>query len=407
MYAMTNHIRKPKSVIYLTILFLSAVGLFALFWIYSSTLDVPFTATAQVQSTPEWTVVPSPVTYTLYSVSMVSPNDGWAVGSDVDADDWYPNLDNKNAALLRWNGTSWNPVSYTSSSVLRSVDMVSANDGWAVGKTKDNPYTGQSLILHWDGINWNTVNPPLNSNQTLRSVAMVSSNDGWAVGGDRPTSAVSLPCGDILHWNGNEWRRITCVSNSVLTSIAIVSPNDIWAVGIYFELFGSPPTQYWYEYGGVQAHWDGNFWSTLIIPGSAAYSLLGVSAVSSNDAWAVGYSGYAWHWDGNSWHGNQPITSTLSSVSMVSTDNGWAAGKELLHWDGSAWSIASKPDNASYIRSITMLSSTEGWAVGDLGTILHYSSGSHSQFQTFLPIIFHDSSGSHPRFRTFLPTIAR
>ncbi len=52
---------------------------------------------------------------------------------------------------------------------LRSVAVVSANDAWAVG---------QSLIVHWDGVNWSTVasadpgNPP-----DFHGVVAVASNN--------------------------------------------------------------------------------------------------------------------------------------------------------------------------------------------------------------------------------------
>ena len=134
--------------------------------------------------------------YSLYSVAMVSPNDGWAVGMLGE--------------IKHWDGNTWTSLSSPVSSTLNSVAMVSANDGWAVG------YGG---ILHWNGNNWSQASSPVT--YTLNSVTMVSSNDGWAVGDS----------GTILHWNGNTWNQVSSPVTQTLKSVTMISADEGWAVG--------------------------------------------------------------------------------------------------------------------------------------------------------------------------------
>src|SRR3972149_11576917 len=106
-----------------------------------------------------------PCHYTiLYSVSMVSPSDGWAVG--------------RGNSLFHWNGNAWLPVSSPIPVQLRAIKILSASDGWAVGET----------ILHWDGSAWRETPHPEFS--LLHALDMLSATDGWAVG----------ESGAILHW---------------------------------------------------------------------------------------------------------------------------------------------------------------------------------------------------------------
>jgi photosystem II stability/assembly factor-like uncharacterized protein len=55
----------------------------------------------------------------LWSVSMVSPTDGWIAGNG--------------ATLLRWNGQSWNSFPYPGGNTLRALDILSSTEGWAEG----------------------------------------------------------------------------------------------------------------------------------------------------------------------------------------------------------------------------------------------------------------------------------
>src|SRR5215468_9571091 len=63
-------------------------------------------------------------------------------------------------------------------------------------------------------------------------------------------------------------------------AISAVSDNDIWAVGSYYDSGN----------GVLLEHWDGSAWSTVpgVNPGPKGSFLLGVTALASNNVWAVG-----------------------------------------------------------------------------------------------------------------------
>ena len=204
-----------------------------------------------------------------------------------------------------------------------------------------------------------------------------------------------------------------------LDGVAALSQKDIWAVG---NLANQTLTE----------HWDGTHW--LLVPSpngriNAAVTLQNfqtsshfnsVSAISTDDVWAVGSVGFATasystqstdvhtlieHWNGNQWSivpspdGTQfQLVSTsnstgivlrgrnkLQGVAAVSANDIWAVGSTnassfgiysgygnsqaaplIEHWDGNQWSVTLTPNlplNA-ILSSITALAPDDVWAVG-------------------------------------------
>ncbi len=311
-----------------------------------------------------WTTVPSPVSYPLTSVAMLSANDGWAVGYEGT----YPNGDLQGSVNLRWNGNMWT-IRWADASgfPLSSVEMVSASDGWIVGNSTSRMY-------RWDGSTWNDEEYPASSHG-LKSVAMVSADNGWAVGGGGMCGpGGGFLTGTILRWDGSTWSWFGTLPDIVLTSVSMVSSNDGWAVGWYCH-FVDIAHQTW---DSVILHWNGSNWNVTSSPTNAA--LYSVAMLSATDGWAVGEVGTILHWNGSSWSlVSGPNSCKLRSVAMVSAGNGWVVGGDnscsqpsvILHWDGGSWSEVDSPVSQT-LNSVTMISANEGWAVGEAGTILHY-----------------------------------
>jgi hypothetical protein len=113
----------------------------------------------------------------LSSVSAVSTNDVWAVGSD-----------GLYQIIVHWNGSSWSealvPEPGNNEINLYSVDAISANDVWAVGYYYSLAVGGYvPLMLHWDGSTWNLVERDWGvAPDFLQAVAAVSGTDVWAAG---------------------------------------------------------------------------------------------------------------------------------------------------------------------------------------------------------------------------------
>jgi hypothetical protein len=143
-------------------------------------------------------------------------------------------------------------------------------------------------------------------------------------------------------------------------------------------------------------------WEKVISPnvsGASALNneLLGVTAVSTNDAWAVGWAQdpngpqfvkrtFIQHFNGSTWdivpspNRTGDVISQLHSVFATSPTDVWAVGfshngslpsRTLIeHWDGTQWSIASSPSpdkQFNELRGVAALSANDVWAVGFRG----------------------------------------
>jgi hypothetical protein len=174
-----------------------------------------------------------------------------------------------------------------------------------------------------------------------------------------------------------------------LYGVAAISPIDIWAVGVY----DPTPSSGW----TLTLHWDGNQWSQVPSPNprpTGTNIFLAVTAISTNDVWAVGYtySGAGWrtlaeHWDGIQWSviptPNPDINENqLKGVSAVSSSDVWAVGyyattsayQTLVeHWNGIEWSVipsANVGTASNQLYAVSALSANEVWAVGYHGGAL-------------------------------------
>jgi len=128
-------------------------------------------------------------------------------------------------------------------------------------------------------------------------------------------------------------------SHNFLSGVSALASNDVWAVGFYLN-GGTFQT--------LVEHWNGTAWSVVPSPNpsSSDNGLNGVSALASNDVWAVGY---------------YYITSTQTLVE---------------HWNGTAWLVVPSPNVGSsdnYLSGVSALASNDVWAVG------YYINGSTNQ----------------------------
>jgi hypothetical protein len=183
--------------------------------------------------------------------------------------------------------------------------------------------------------------------------------------------------------------------DNTLSDVAVVSASDAWAVGEY-TVDG---------YGAVRTliqHYDGTGWTIVPSPNrllgvgrNQINTLLGVTAISSSDVWAVGYSvslddpyrTLTMHWNGSAWsivdspnYTFPGAYNTLVDVSATGPNDVWAVGGSalgggsgrglLLHFDGNAWSLQTAPPNTELWSSsgrngVVAASATDVWTVGD------------------------------------------
>lgn len=132
-----------------------------------------------------WTQMPSPATLDLHAVSMVSADEGWAVGGTL-------GLYDKGVVLHYTNGT-WTAVANVPTDGLWSLSMVSATEGW--GGSID----GSFLHLH-DGTVTKVSSP---TDHPIYGISMVSPTEGWAV----CRRTLQDNAGVFLHYTNGAWSQ--------------------------------------------------------------------------------------------------------------------------------------------------------------------------------------------------------
>jgi hypothetical protein len=277
---------------------------------------------------------------------------------------------------------------------LGGVSALSRTDAWAVGTTQQEGGTDfHTLAEHWDGSSWSVVpSPDGGILDRLNSVVQLASDDAWAVGEDYNLDVQAYQT-LVEHWDGSSWTIVPSPSRGTrydsLQSVVAVGPSDLWAVGVS-QTSGSTIRNL-----TLTEHWDGASWTIVPSPNRPQETsawLLGVTAVSSTDVWAVGFDhtgALAEHWNGASWSiVNTPnpggALGDLTSVDALGASDIWAVGNSRVpgqqsrtlteHWNGASWTIVSSPSNGTlnnFLAGVTALSLTDVWAVGtyakDLG----------------------------------------
>jgi hypothetical protein len=285
------------------------------------------------------------------AIEMLSQTDGWAAAGNH---------------FYHYNGAGWRLTYEIEDATIYDFDMVTPNEGWAVGELPSMGGTAfGSGIWHYDGTAWQSVPSP--TDWPIYSIDMLSEDEGWAVS-----------YRDSIHYDGVSWETIPfSVSQSGGWTIPIfaydvdaIAAEDLWMVGY----------DHW-SYRGVIYHYDGDSWIEASCPITEA--VRGISMLSTTEGWAVGggYLDYEDNWvDGSAilhyssgqWQSvTSPITTPLHAVHMVSKTKGWASSEtEILHYDGTSWQVFT--DTAGF-SDLSMLSTTEGWAVNGQGQVLHCS----------------------------------
>ncbi|WIG59517.1 MAG: hypothetical protein OJF49_002264 [Ktedonobacterales bacterium] len=276
----------------------------------------------------------------LDSISMDSPTDGWASGHK-----------NFYGVFFHYTGGQWIEVDMPAYGEIHKVQMLSADDGWAVTQPAPAPNStcpasaqycsgggvgggqvnpGPSYILHYQNGVWSEIVFPTSFPQEfwlywhpfLADLAMVSPDEGWAVGS-----------GYILHYQSGQW---SIAGRSVhLTDIVFVnmlSPADGWISGVS----RNSPHVY-------ALHYDGSSWTpTELPPNAQAYEGFGDMYMRIETT----LSGGAWAFEG-AFFGGAASPPTRSFV---------------LAYQNGVWQRVSFPSNL-YITDVAQATPDEAWAI--------------------------------------------
>ncbi|HUS14263.1 MAG TPA: hypothetical protein VM536_04505, partial [Chloroflexia bacterium] len=220
---------------------------------------------------------------------------------------------------------------------LSGTSAVSATEVWAVGFYTGTNGLAQTLTERWDGVSWTIVPSPNagTGDNYLQAVSARATDDVWAVGQYRPTPGANLQT-LILHWTGSAWSIVAspngsgAVNNSLL-GVTAVAANDAWAVGYFTTAI--------FPYRTLILHWNGTSWAVASSPNPGfGGALSGITAVSATDVWAVG--AYA---------------SSLTAINTL-----------IVHWTGGSWTQVTSPSSGSTsaLAAVAPVAANDIWAVG-------------------------------------------
>jgi hypothetical protein len=258
-----------------------------------------------------------------------------------------------------WNGHAWRITAAPplpkagASGVLSGVDeVVGPANVWAVGSFTQVAGGTRTLIEHFTGTSWAVVPSPdpftgPGADDELNAVGGTSASDLWAAGFDLEGNIAQ---GLFAHFNGTTWQAappLVAAGIPDFVSVSAVSTNDAWAVGTSLSVNDST----------LAAHWDGHTWQVITTPclngtkiilqedacRQSGNELTGVTAVATNDVWASGFE----------------------------TENSGFHVPYVLHWDGKTWSLTKTPNPGQgqglaggSLFGITAVSASDVWAVG-------------------------------------------
>jgi len=269
-----------------------------------------------------------------------------SLSADSENDVWATAL--TNSVALHFNGSTWTKSAMAKASRVNKVAVISPTNVWAVGQGTNDKF---SQIQHFNGSTWSVVSSAHFANgESMNSLKGVAPNNILAVG-------VFVDCLNnrtplVEHFDGSKWSVVSVphIVGGELTDIAVVSASDIWAVG---AIGGSTPA-------ALTLHFNGQQWTRVSAPSA---SLLGVTALATNNIWAAGVQlgrgPVIEHWNGTAWKvvtsPNIGTSAVLNSIRAISPSDIWAAGCNacgdvggsnpalIEHWDGTAWSINPSP----------------------------------------------------------------
>ncbi|WP_055588593.1 hypothetical protein [Peterkaempfera griseoplana] len=229
--------------------------------------------------------------------------------------------------------------------------QVDEHTTWAFGMHRGDGQPQTPLLLSrddQDGKGWREVQLPAYSGDPteLHGAAAVPGSEGgdaWLVG---MSDSVNLHGLLTEHWDGQSWRTVTAplpASSEFgnLTSVSAVASDDVWAVGWADVVDSEIPdpdkpggTIVTEHREGLAEHWDGSSWSRVDMPDQAGFFAISVVTRGAHDIWVAGYTS-----------GDEPA---------------------LMHYDGRTWTSVQLPRTGFYGEIHSVVADPDGtlWAAG-------------------------------------------
>jgi photosystem II stability/assembly factor-like uncharacterized protein len=203
-----------------------------------------------------------------------------------------------------------------------------------------------------DPMPWRPARSP--TARDIHAVWAVAENDVWACGEG----------GNILHYDGAEWRLDITEQAPNFFDIQFVSPTAGWACG---------------KDGWVARLENGEWKRVSGIP--RTNTLYAMHARNETGAWFCGSGGTVLHYQNGEWTDESPgISEDLYGIRVVSLDKGWLVGDNgrIMKRTNGTWVRVTSPVQADY-RCAFFVSEDEGWFGATDGYAIHLKGGGFSK----------------------------
>jgi hypothetical protein len=337
---------------------LVAIGVLALGLVVAATAtERRLAGGAHTRCSHGWNAVPVPGRRgALSGVAAASPDDVWAVGSEL---------------MEHWDGTRWQRVPVPANEYLNAITALAPDDAWAVGDTGDP--VRMALIARWDGRSWKRL--PLSrsasksvgrmgrrASRFLVAVSASAPDDVWAVGYDsrHVTNAQvaannyvrPLDAGVVLHWDGTAWMQVPTpigvLRDVEPTGVVAISVRNVWIIanGVLKA----------YD---LAMHWDGRRWRVFRLRGpvpadrGGSLTLHSLTAVSARDI---------------------RVAATADAPGEAVDNNTWGL---IFRWNGHRW-IRRIPEGRLSLKSydaIVARTPTQVWVAANDANVFALQAG--------------------------------
>jgi hypothetical protein len=201
---------------------------------------------------------------------------------------------------------------------------------------------------------WNVVpsqNSGTNANNELNSVSAISSTDAWAVGDvTTGTSPNFVKQPQAQHWDGSSWTlppaqpAVVGAGDNALLTVTAVTTTNVWAAG-----YSKPNNTSGTARQVLIEHYDGTSWTAIADtttnnPAGTSNSLYGIKFFSATDIWAVG----------------QAVTAAVGTTTPATST------ALIEHYDGTSWTVKTGATTSAYtvLSDALPLSATDVWVSG-------------------------------------------
>ncbi len=277
----------------------------------------------------------------LFDVAIISENDIWAVG-EIYMNDSLGNPDPSSYNVVHWNGQSWEPKRIYYYGTCSAVTYPPLTAIWAFDANNIVVTNGGSI--GW--FNGSTINLDCRVNLLLTSAINKiwgsSSNDLYVVGG----------AGNIVHYNGNGWRKLESGTNLFLADIAVNNSNELFTCGLNMSTVD----------GIIVKTENGTSFSTVVESDNISQSQLF----------------------------KPKLYGTISSICFDQLNTLYAAGNIVYQYKFGRWDyLRSLPENyiggnpsafyRGYVYKIRATASNDIWIAGDRNTLKHFNGSTWQQ----------------------------